>query len=192
MLRFGNRLGKVEGALWRKNRRNSFRKASVDKRYGKRRTLRFGKTWGKVEGALCRKNRGNSSRKASVEKRHGKRQTVRMGNRLGKVEGALWRKKRGNSLRKASAFSQNSNWSGPEKWSTSKGGPVFSKLFRLDRTDPLSFGPKCQEILVEWIAPMIYSVPQLPQSRYHPIIITFLCSQSTIDKTYLKTILFFI
>ena len=29
----------------------------------------------------------------------------------------------------------------------------FSKLFRLDRTDPLSFGPKFPEILVEWIAP---------------------------------------
>ena len=40
-----------------------------------------------------------------------------------------------------------------ENWSTSKGGPVFSKLFRLDRTDPLSFGPKFPEILVEWIAP---------------------------------------
>ena len=31
--------------------------------------------------------------------------------------------------------------------------PFFSKLFRLDRTDPLSFGPKFLEILVEWIAP---------------------------------------
>ena len=30
----------------------------------------------------------------------------------------------------------------------SKGGPVFSKLFRLDRTDP-----RFSEILVEWIAP---------------------------------------
>ena len=40
-----------------------------------------------------------------------------------------------------------------EKWSTSKGGPVFSKPFQLDRTDPLSFGPKFPEILVEWIAP---------------------------------------
>ena len=34
-----------------------------------------------------------------------------------------------------------------------KVGPVFWKLFRLDRTDPLSFGPKFPEILVEWIAP---------------------------------------
>ena len=50
-------------------------------------------------------------------------------------------------------FNQNSNRSDREKWSTSKGGPVFSKLFRLDRTDPLSFGPKFPEILVEWIAP---------------------------------------
>ena len=32
----------------------------------------------------------------------------------------------------------------------------FSKLFRLDRTDPLSFGPKFPESLVEWIAPFIY------------------------------------
>ena len=50
-------------------------------------------------------------------------------------------------------FNQNSNRSDREKWTTSKGGPVFSKLFRLDRTDPLRFGPKFPEILVEWIAP---------------------------------------
>ena len=50
-------------------------------------------------------------------------------------------------------FNQNSNRSDREKWSTSKGGPVFSKLSRLDRTDPLSFGPKFPEILVERIAP---------------------------------------
>ena len=50
-------------------------------------------------------------------------------------------------------FNQNSNQSDREKWSTSKGGPVFSKLFRLDRTDPLSFRPKFPEILAEWIAP---------------------------------------
>ena len=52
-------------------------------------------------------------------------------------------------------FNQNSNQSDREKWSTSKGGPVFSKLFRLDQTDPLSFGLKFPEILVEWIAPII-------------------------------------
>ena len=50
-------------------------------------------------------------------------------------------------------FNQNFNRSDREKWSTSKGGPVFSK--RLDQTDPLSFGPKFPEILVEWIAPMV-------------------------------------
>ena len=41
-------------------------------------------------------------------------------------------------------------WNGPfrsdrsnrEKRSTSKGGPLFSKLFRLDLTDPFSFRPK--------------------------------------------------
>ena len=51
-------------------------------------------------------------------------------------------------------FNQNSNRSDREKRTTSKGGPVFPKLFRLDRTDPLSFGPKFPEILVEWIAPV--------------------------------------
>ena len=58
-----------------------------------------------------------------------------------------------NSVSGRDPFNQNSNRSNREKWSTSKGGPVFSKLFRLDRTDPLSFGPKFPEILVEWIAP---------------------------------------
>ena len=45
-------------------------------------------------------------------------------------------------------FNQHSDRSDREKRTTSKGGPVFSKLFRLDRTDPLSFGPKFPEILV--------------------------------------------
>ena len=40
---------------------------------------------------------------------------------------------------------------------TSKSGPLFSKLFRLARTDPLSFRPKFPEILVEWIAPTMWS-----------------------------------
>ena len=53
-------------------------------------------------------------------------------------------------------FNQNSNRSDREKRTTSKGGPVFSKLFRLDRTDPLSLGPKFPEILVEWIAPSMF------------------------------------
>ena len=51
-------------------------------------------------------------------------------------------------------FIQNSDRSDREKWSTSKGGPVFSKLFRLGRTDPLSFGPKFPEILVESPRPL--------------------------------------
>ena len=55
-------------------------------------------------------------------------------------------------------FNQNSDRSDREKRTTSKGGPVFSKLFRLDRTDPLSFGPKFPEILVEWIAPKILPI----------------------------------
>ena len=55
-------------------------------------------------------------------------------------------------------FNQNSNRSDREKRTTSKGGPVFSKLFRLDRTDPLSFGPKFPESLVEWIAPCYFTL----------------------------------
>ena len=55
-------------------------------------------------------------------------------------------------------FDQNSDRSDRKKRTTSKGGPVFSKLFRLDRTDPLSFGPKFPESLVEWIAPDVSSV----------------------------------
>ena len=51
-------------------------------------------------------------------------------------------------------FNQNSDRSDREKRTTSKSGPVLSKLFRLDRTDPSSFGPKFPEILVEWIAPI--------------------------------------
>ena len=58
-------------------------------------------------------------------------------------------------------FNQNSNRSDREKRTTSKGGPVFSKLFRLDRTDPLSFGPKFPESLVEWIAPLVYQKKSL-------------------------------
>ena len=39
---------------------------------------------------------------------------------------------------------------------TEKSGPHFvsSKLFWLDRTDPLSFGLKFPEKLVEWIMPL--------------------------------------
>ena len=61
-------------------------------------------------------------------------------------------------------------WNGPfrsdrsnrEKRSTSKGGPLFSKLFLLDRTDPFSLRSKFPEILVEWIAPTVsYQVTKL-------------------------------
>ena len=38
-----------------------------------------------------------------------------------------------------------------DRRSTSKGGPLFSKLFRLDQNDPFTFRPKFPEILVEWI-----------------------------------------
>ena len=40
---------------------------------------------------------------------------------------------------------------------TGKSGPPqkVDQFFRLDRTDPLSFGPKFPEILVEWIKPNV-------------------------------------
>ena len=62
----------------------------------------------------------------------------------------------GQGVQGRDPFNQNSNRSDREKRTTSKGGPVFPKLFRLDRTDPLSFGPKFPESLVEWIAPQGY------------------------------------
>ena len=64
-------------------------------------------------------------------------------------------------------FNQHSDRSDREKRTTSKGGPVFSKLFRLDRTDPLSFGPKFPEILVEWIAPFVSMLETLKSSRHY-------------------------
>ena len=64
-------------------------------------------------------------------------------------------------------FNQNSDRSDREKRTTSKGGPVFSKLFRLDRTDPLSFGPKFPEILVEWIAPIVSTDGLMQMTRYN-------------------------
>ena len=63
-------------------------------------------------------------------------------------------------------FNQNSDRSDREKRTTSKGGPVFSKLFRLDRTDPLSFGPKFPEILLNGSRPF-------PQGLFSPFF-TFL------------------
>ena len=66
-----------------------------------------------------------------------------------KIETSPW------ALTGRDPFNQNTDRSDRKKRTTSKGGPVFSKLFRLDRTDPLSFGPKFPEILVEWIAPTL-------------------------------------
>ena len=62
-------------------------------------------------------------------------------------------------------FTENVKWNGQfrsdrsnrVKWSISKVGTVFSKLFRLDRADPFSFRSKFPEILVEWIAPIVPS-----------------------------------
>ena len=42
-----------------------------------------------------------------------------------------------------------------KKWSSSKGGPAFSKLFRLDRADPSVLDQNFWKILVEGIAPKV-------------------------------------
>ena len=79
-------------------------------------------------------------------------------------------------------FNRNSNRSDREMWSTSKGGPVFSKLFRLDRTDPLSFGPKFPEILVEWIAPhglFVFPPKKTLMRRRHCSISQSCCSMAS-------------
>ena len=52
-------------------------------------------------------------------------------------------------------FTKISNRSDREKGSTSKGGPVFRKLFRLDRTDPLSFGPKFTKFRLNGLRPWL-------------------------------------
>ena len=51
-------------------------------------------------------------------------------------------------------LNQNSNRSDREKWSTSKGRPVFSKLFWLDRTDPLSFGRNFRKFWLNGLRPL--------------------------------------
>ena len=72
-------------------------------------------------------------------------------------------------------FDQNSDGSDRKKRTTSKGGPVFSKLFRLDRTDPLSFGPKFPESLVEWIAPLVFcAVHILKKLKEHKFVFCFI------------------
>ena len=81
------------------------------------------------------------------------------------IQNNSWFKNNQNMGRDPS--NQNSNRSEREKWTTSKGGPVFSKLFRLDRTDPLSFGTKFPEILVEWITLMLTSIDSSSSSVVH-------------------------
>ena len=76
-------------------------------------------------------------------------------------------------------LNQNSDQSHQEKWSTSKSGPVFSKLFRLDWTDPLSLGLKFPEILVQWITPIINSLPSPSPPSPHHFLFQPRCSIST-------------
>ena len=54
----------------------------------------------------------------------------------------------------------------------------FVKLFRLDRTDPLTFGPKFREILVEWTA------PTASQERTNELMWNYL-SQASLPKAFL-------
>ena len=55
-----------------------------------------------------------------------------------------------------------------------------SKPFRLDRTDPLSFGPKFPEILVEWIAPSVFRS-----------VASFVCGKMLENITWDQALLFF-
>ena len=76
-------------------------------------------------------------------------------------------------------FNQNSNRPDREKWSTSKGGPVFSKLFLLDRSDPLSLNgfrpasyPDVSLLMKlraqrkarrrQWASPAVCTLPMVP------------------------------
>ena len=53
-------------------------------------------------------------------------------------------------------FNQNSNRSDREKRTTSKGGPIFSKLFRLDRTDPLSLDRNFRKVWLNGSRPIAH------------------------------------
>ena len=77
---------------------------------------------------------------------------ARAARKIGPSRGGLHASLREELFVGRDPFNLNSNRSDRENWCTSKGGPVFSKLFRLDRTDPLS--------LVEWIAPCTQSAKQ--------------------------------
>ena len=55
-------------------------------------------------------------------------------------------------------FNQNSNRSDREKWSTSKGRPVFSKIFRLDRTDALSLDRNFRKFWLNGSRPLCFKV----------------------------------
>ena len=62
-----------------------------------------------------------------------------------------------------------SDRSNQQKWSTSKGGLIFLKLFRLVQTDPFSFWPKFAKILIEWIAPVTWKIWAASNlSQQHP------------------------
>ena len=70
-----------------------------------------------------------------------------------------------NAEQRGTGIGNGSEWSkgtfhldqaGPTEESgpcTSSGGPIFSKLFRLDWTDLFNFKPKFPDILVDWILP---------------------------------------
>ena len=75
-------------------------------------------------------------------------------------------------------YNQNATGRHWDFWSTSKGGPFFSKLFRLEGTDPLSFGPEFSEILVEWIAPTVTSGTAAPSAMTTGIILGLLSREN--------------
>ena len=71
-------------------------------------------------------------------------------------------------------------------------GSVFSRLFRLDRTDPLSFGPKFSAILFKWIAPpdsscKMFRDPGFHEQQFHGFrnpVIPVIGTRSCVNKRY--------
>jgi len=81
-------------------------------------------------------------------------------NRSIQFQTEISRKLRQRGTANRTFFEWNRNFlserSDRKKRSTSKGGPSFPKIFRLDRTVPFSSGPEFPDILVDWKAPHVF------------------------------------
>ena len=62
---------------------------------------------------------------------------------------------------RGTGIDNGSQWSNTmERSIFDRTGPAFSKLFRLNRTDPISFSSNFSKILAEWIVPFNLTVLQ--------------------------------